>query len=251
MLKKRIVPCLDVANGRVVKGVNFVGLIDAGDPVELAQRYSEEGADEIVFLDITATNEERDTMTEVVERTAKRVFVPLTVGGGIRSAADGRRLLNAGADKVSVNSAAVRRPELVSELSAAFGAQAVVLAIDAKRVGGSWRVFLNGGRVETEHDVVAWAVRGQELGCGEVLLTSMDTDGVRNGFVCELVSAVAAAATVPVIASGGAGEPAHFVDVFLKAGADAALAASIFHYKRSSIEAVKDACIAAGIPVRL
>lgn len=250
MLKKRIVPCLDVADGRVVKGVNFVNLRDAGDPVELAQRYSEEGADEIVFLDITATHEERGTMVHVVEETAKRVFVPLTVGGGIRSADDARRLLHAGADKVAVNSAAVRRPELIAELSQAFGAQAVVLAIDAKGASGRWLVHLNGGRLPTEVDVVEWAARGEELGCGEILLTSMDTDGVGQGFDLDLTKAVSDAVHVPVIASGGAGEPAHFAEVFVKANADAALAASVFHYETCSIAAVKQALDRAGIPVR-
>lgn len=251
VLKKRIIPCLDVARGRVVKGVHFVQLQDAGDPVELAQRYSDEGADEIVFLDITATHEDRDTMADVVERTARKVFVPLTVGGGIRSVDDARRLLNAGADKVSVNSAAVRRPDLITELSEAFGAQAAVLAIDARRKEDGWRVFLNGGRLETEIDAVQWAAEGERLGCGEILLTSMNTDGVQKGFDCALTLAVSQAVHVPVIASGGAGEPAHFIEVFEKANADAALAASIFHYETCSIATVKKALREAGIPVRL
>jgi len=256
VLKKRIIPCLDVSDGRVVKGVHFVNLQDAGDPVELAKRYSDEGADEIVFLDITATHEERDTMTQVVEETAKRVFVPLTVGGGIRSVVDAKTLLNAGADKVSVNSAAVRRPGLITELSEEFGAQAVVLAIDARGngLGGdgneSWRVFLNGGRLATEIDAVEWAQRGEELGCGEILLTSMDTDGVQSGFDIALTRAVSFAVHVPVIASGGAGEPMHFVEVFERANADAALAASVFHYKTCSIAAVKRALDDVGIAVR-
>jgi cyclase len=248
MLKKRIIPCLDVAEGRVVKGVHFVNLRDAGDPVELAERYSDEGADEIVFLDITATHEGRDTMADVVERTARRVFVPLTVGGGIRSVDDARRMLNNGADKVSVNSAAVRRPELIAELSDAFGSQAVVLAIDAKRAAQDWRVFLNGGRIQTELDAVRWAQRGDELGCGEILLTSMDTDGVQNGFDIALTSAVSNAVGVPVIASGGAGRPQDFVDVLQVA--DAALAASVFHYDTCSIERIKSACASAGVPMR-
>lgn len=251
MLKKRIIPCLDVADGRVVKGVHFVNLRDAGDPVELAKRYSDEGADEIVFLDITATHENRDTMAAVVEQTARKVFVPLTVGGGIRSVADARTMLNSGAEKVSVNSAAVRRPELISELSEAFGAQAVVLAIDARRTGGSWCVFLNGGRLETEIDAVGWAVEAERLGCGEILLTSMDTDGVQKGFDIPLTLAVSEAVHVPVIASGGAGEPSHFVDVFERANADAALAASIFHYDTCSIDTVKRALRESGVPVRL
>lgn len=250
MLKKRIIPCLDVADGRVVKGVNFVDLMDAGDPVELAKRYSGEGADEIVFLDITASSDERDTVVRVVERTARSVFVPLTVGGGIRSVADARRLLEVGADKVSVNSAAVRRPELIRELSESFGAQAVVLAIDARLGDGRFQVFVTGGREGTELDAIAWARRGCELGCGEILLTSMDTDGVRRGFDVDLVRAVSGAVTVPVIASGGAGEPSHFVEVFQEADADAALAASIFHFESCSIAAVKGACREAGIPVR-
>jgi imidazole glycerol-phosphate synthase subunit HisF len=251
MLKKRIIPCLDVAEGRVVKGINFVDLRDAGDPVELAQRYSDEGADEIVFLDITATHEQRDTMVRVVEKTAKRVFVPLTVGGGIRSVDDARRMLHSGADKVAVNSAAVKRPELINELSAAFGAQAVVLAIDAKKIVAFHLVHVNGGRLPTLNDAAAWASEGENRGCGEILLTSMDTDGVRNGFDLELTREVSRCVGVPVIASGGAGEPAHFVEVFQKSGADAALAASVFHYHTCSIRAVKEALLRAEIPVRL
>lgn len=259
MLKKRIITCLDVAEGRVVKGVNFVNLQDAGDPVELAQRYSDEGADEIVFLDITATHEERDTMVRVVERTAKKVFVPLTVGGGIRSVVDARRMLQNGADKVAVNSAAVKRPELISELSAAFGAQAVVLAIDAKRVHTQdnnqgppiWLVYVNGGRLATLEDPAGWAAEGERRGCGEILLTSMDTDGVKTGFDLALTLDVSRNVGVPVIASGGAGNPSHFVAVFKETGADAALAASIFHYESCSIAAVKSALADAGVPVRL
>jgi imidazole glycerol-phosphate synthase subunit HisF len=250
LLKKRVIPCLDVANGRVVKGVHFVNLRDAGDPVELAARYSDEGADEIVFLDITATHEGRDTIVEVVERTAKRVFVPLTIGGGVRSVDDAKRLLHAGADKVAVNSAAVRRPELVTELSKSFGAQAVVLAIDAKRGTGGWKVFVNGGRLPTDIDTIQWAVEGERLGCGEILLTSMDTDGEQKGFDILLTRAVSDVVRVPVIASGGAGEPGHFVEVFEAAGADAALAASVFHYDTCSIATVKQACRDAGVPVR-
>jgi imidazole glycerol-phosphate synthase subunit HisF len=249
VLAKRIIPCLDVADGRVVKGVHFENLRDAGDPVELAQRYSDEGADEIVFLDITATNEARQTMADVIERTARKVFVPLTVGGGIRSVEQAKRLLHAGADKVSVNSAAVRRPELITELSQAFGAQAVVLAIDSKWSGHQWLVHLNGGRVPTELEAIEWALEGCLRGCGEILLTSMDTDGVRQGFDVELTAAVSRTVNVPVIASGGAGEPKHFAEVLQIA--DAALAASVFHYDTCSIAAVKQVCAEAGIPMRL
>lgn len=248
MLKKRLVPCLDVAEGRVVKGKRFVDLRDAGDPVELAWRYSDEGADEIVFLDIAATPDGRDTMAGVVERAAKRVFVPLTVGGGVRSVQDARRLLWAGADKVGVNSAASLRPELIGELAGAFGSQAVVLAIDAKRVADTWRVFLSGGRIRADRDAVEWAREGASLGCGEILLTSMDADGVREGFDMALTRAVSEAVSVPVVASGGAGTPAHFVEVL--AVADAALAASVFHFESCSIAQVKLALSDAGLPVR-
>src|SRR3954451_11197624 len=231
MLAKRIIPCLDVTAGRVVKGINFVNLRDAGDPVELADRYNQQSADELVFLDITASSDHRDTMADVVLRTAQRVFIPLTVGGGIRSVSDARRILLSGADKVSVNTAAVRRPELITELSQEFGAQAVVLAIDARRhSAGNWHVFTRGGRDDESIDAVAWAARGAELGAGEILLTSMDTDGVQTGFDCALTSAVSRATEVPVIASGGAGHPEHFVRVLTEGCADAALAASIFHY---------------------
>ncbi len=250
MLKKRVIACLDVAEGRVVKGVQFLNLSDAGDPVELAQRYSVEGADEIVFLDITATQEGRATLASLVERTARRVFVPLTVGGGIGSVDDAARLLHAGADKVAVNSAAVRRPDLITELAAAFGCQAVVLAVDVKQIGGRSVVHVNGGKVPTNLDAIAWVREGERRGCGEILLTSMDADGARQGFDIDLTRAVSDAVGVPVIASGGAGEPQHFVDVFQKAEADAALAASIFHYKTSSIAAVKESLIQAGVPVR-
>lgn len=252
MLAKRIIPCLDVSCGRVVKGVNFIGLRDAGDPVELAQRYNGQSADEIVFLDITASSDERDTIMDVVLRTARSVFVPLTVGGGIRSIADARSVLLAGADKVSVNTAAVRRPELLSELSAAFGAQAVVLAIDARRSGSQrWNVFTKGGRVDEGVEAIEWARRGEELGAGEILLTSMDTDGVQTGFDCELTRAVSRAVNIPVIASGGAGEPEDFVRVFEEGEADAALAASIFHYGTCTVNDLKKHLHAHGIPVRL
>ncbi len=252
MLAKRIIPCLDVSGGRVVKGVNFVGLRDAGDPVELAQRYNEQSADEIVFLDITASSDERDTMVDVVERTAQKVFVPLTVGGGIRSIEDARKILRAGADKVSVNTAAVRQPELIAELSATFGAQAVVLAIDARRVGAErWNVFTKGGRVDEGIDAIDWARRGADLGAGEILLTSMDTDGVQTGFDLELTRTVSRAVNIPVIASGGAGTPEDFVRVFKEGEADAALAASIFHYGTYTVNDLKKHLAAHGVAVRL
>lgn len=251
MLAKRIIPCLDVTNGRVVKGVNFVGLRDAGDPVELAQRYDAQGADEIVFLDITASVDERQTMREVVARTARHVFIPLTVGGGIRSVHDARALLISGADKISVNTAAVHRPELISELSNNFGAQAVVLAIDARRRRpNEWTVWTRGGRVDEGLDAVRWARRGEELGAGEILLTSMDTDGVQRGFDCELVRAVSRAVNLPVIASGGAGKLKDFVAVFEEGEADAALAASIFHFDAFTVAQLKEQLAARGIPVR-
>jgi imidazole glycerol-phosphate synthase subunit HisF len=251
MLAKRIIPCLDVTGGRVVKGVNFVGLRDAGDPVELAERYNTQGADELVFLDITASSDARDTMADVVERTAQRVFIPLTVGGGIRSVADARKILLSGADKVSVNTAAVRRPELIRELSEEFGAQAVVLAIDARRAGPDrWNVYTKGGRVDEGIDAVEWSTRGEQLGAGEILLTSMDTDGVQTGFDCALTRAVAQATRVPVIASGGAGKPADFVEVLTEGHADAALAASVFHYGKYTVGDLKQALHNAHVPVR-
>jgi len=251
MLAKRIIPCLDVTGGRVVKGVHFVGLRDAGDPVELAARYNAQGADELVFLDITASSDARDTMADLVAKTAREVFIPLTVGGGIRSVADARKIILAGADKVSVNTAAVHRPELVRELSLEFGAQAVVLAIDARRAGPSrWNVFTKGGRHDERLDAVEWAARGESLGAGEILLTSMDTDGVQTGFDCALTSAVAAATTIPVIASGGAGKPSDFVAVLTEGHADAALAASIFHYGEYTVGDLKHALETSGIPVR-
>jgi len=252
MLAKRIIPCLDVTAGRVVKGVNFVNLRDAGDPVELAERYNQQGADELVFLDITASSDERATMADVVFRTAQRVFIPLTVGGGIRSIKDARRILMAGADKVSVNTAAVHRPELISELSQEFGAQAVVLAIDARRRKDSegWNVFTKGGRVDEGIDAVEWAARGESLGAGEILLTSMDTDGVQDGFDCSLTSAVSRATLIPVIASGGAGKPEHFAKVLTEGRADAALAASIFHYGTYTVANLKEYLDRNGVPVR-
>jgi cyclase len=251
MLAKRIIPCLDVTGGRVVKGVNFIGLRDAGDPVELAERYNAQGADELVFLDITASSDARGIMADLVARTARKVFIPLTVGGGLRSVADARKIILAGADKVSVNTAAVRRPELIRELSDEFGAQAVVLAIDARRSGaGKWNVYTKGGRHDEGIDAVEWAARGESLGAGEILLTSMDTDGVQTGFDCELTKAVAAATTVPVIASGGAGKPQDFVAVLTEGRADAALAASVFHYGKYSVGDLKRALEEAGVPVR-
>lgn len=252
MLAKRIIPCLDVTGGRVVKGVNFLGLRDAGDPVELAERYNAQGADELVFLDITASSDARDTMADVVARTARRVFIPLTVGGGIRSVADARKILLSGADKVSVNTAAVRHPELIRELSEEFGAQAVVLAIDARRSGENrWNVYTKGGRVDERIDVVEWAARGEGLGAGEILLTSMDTDGVQTGFDCALTRAVADATAIPLIASGGAGQPGDFVEVLTAGRADAALAASVFHYAKYSVSDLKAELRKAQIPVRL
>jgi cyclase len=251
MLAKRIIPCLDVTGGRVVKGVNFVGLRDAGDPVELADRYNLQGADELVFLDITASSDGRDTMADVVARTARKVFIPLTVGGGIRTIEDARRIILAGADKVSLNTAAVHRPELITEVSRGFGAQACVLAIDAKRnAKGSWNVFTKGGRVDEGFDAVEWAARGESLGAGEILLTSMDTDGVQDGFDCALTRAVSRATKIPVIASGGAGTPEHFIKVLTEGEADAALAASIFHYGTYTVDQLKEQLERAGIPVR-
>jgi cyclase len=251
MLSKRLIPCLDVTGGRVVKGVNFVGLRDAGDPIELAERYNAQGADELVFLDITASSDARDIMADVVARTARRVFIPLTVGGGIRSVVDARKILLSGADKVSINTAAVRRPELIHELSEEFGAQAVVLAIDARRSGESrWNVYTKGGRVDEGIDVVQWAQRGESFGAGEILLTSMDTDGVQTGFDCALTRAVAGATSIPVIASGGAGKPQDFIEVLTVGCASAALAASVFHYGKYTVEDLKEALSKGGVPVR-
>ena len=251
MLTKRIIPCLDVTNGRVVKGVNFVNLRDAGDPVELADRYNQQGADELVFLDITASSDAREIMADVVARTSRKVFIPLTVGGGIRSVADARGILNSGADKVSVNTAAVRRPELISELSQEFGAQAVVLAIDArKNKSGGWNVYTRGGRDDEDIDAIEWARRGEALGAGEILLTSMDTDGVQGGFDCDLTRTVSRATHVPIIASGGAGKPEDFGEVLTAGEADAALAASIFHYGTYTVADLKEWLDHKGVPVR-
>jgi len=248
---QRVIPCLDVDAGRVVKGTNFVDIRDAGDPVELAERYDAAGADELVFLDITATHERRDTLVDLARRTADNVFVPFTIGGGIRSVADAQSVLDAGADKVSVNSAAVARPELLDELAEVFGAQCVVLAIDAKARADAegWEVYVAGGRTPTGRDTLAWAREGTDRGAGEILLTSMDRDGTNAGYDLALTGAVSEATGVPVIASGGAGELDHLVDA-LRAGADAVLCASIFHYGRYSVGDVKQHLIRAGVPVR-
>jgi imidazole glycerol-phosphate synthase subunit HisF len=252
VLLKRVIPCLDVDRGRVVKGTRFVDIRDAGDPVELAARYESEGADEIVFLDITASHEQRETMVELARRTADDVFIPFTLGGGIRSVEDAQAVLGAGADKVSVNSAAVARPGLVDELASVFGAQCVVLAIDArKRPGkGGYEVFVNGGRTATGRDVVEWARQGAERGAGEVLLTSMDRDGTEDGYELDLTRAVAGAVDVPVVASGGAGRPEHLVEAIELGGADAVLCASIFHYGAYTVGEAKQRMSAAGVPVR-
>lgn len=248
---KRIIPCLDVQDGRVVKGVNFVGLRDAGDPVEVAKRYNEEGADEITFLDIGASHEGRDTIVDVVKKVAEQVFIPLTVGGGIRKLEDIYALLNVGCDKVSVNSAAIKRPELINEGAKRFGSQCIVTAIDVKRTDGNWNVYLNGGRVDTGIDAVAWAKEVVERGAGEILLTSMDADGTKAGFDLDITSQISRAVNVPVIASGGAGTMEHIKEAFTKGGADAALAASIFHFKEIDIMDLKRYLNSQRIPVRL
>ncbi|MEM7138786.1 MAG: imidazole glycerol phosphate synthase subunit HisF [Myxococcota bacterium] len=253
MLAKRIIPCLDVKDGRVVKGVNFVGLRDAGDPVESAQRYSEGGADEITFLDITASHEERRTLFDLVDRTASTVAVPLTVGGGVRERRDVQELLHAGADKVSINSAAVSNPDFVAEVSEAYGAQAIVVAIDAKRVPGSeatWHVYTHGGRRDTGLDAIAWAKKVADLGAGEILLTSMDRDGTQDGYDLQLTRAVVDAVSIPVIASGGVGDLGHVHEGLASAGADAALAASIFHDGHYTVAEVKEYLMAQGVCVR-
>lgn len=252
MYAKRIIPCLDVKNGRVVKGVNFVNLIDAGDPVECARVYDKAGADELVFLDITASSDARETVADMVEAVAKQVFIPFTVGGGIRTVEDFRRILNAGADKVAVNSAAIKRPELISEAAEKFGSQCVVCAIDAKRrEGGGWDVYLNGGRVNTGIDALEWAREAEIRGAGEILLTSMDCDGTKSGYDLELTRAVSENAKIPVIASGGAGTMEHFLDAFRDGKADAVLAASLFHFKEIDIMDLKRYLAAEGESVRL
>lgn len=255
MLTKRVIPCLDVHEGRVVKGVNFINLRDAGDPVELAAAYDKEGADELVFLDITATHEERPLMLEVARRTAEEVFIPYTVGGGMRTAADIRAMLSAGCDKISMNSAAVAAPELINETSRIYGSQCIVVAIDARRVPGSnparWEVFVSGGRTNTGLDAVAWARESERLGAGEILLTSMDCDGTKDGFDIDLTRAITRAANIPVIASGGAGTLDHFAEVVVEADADAVLAASVFHFGEFTIRQVKEHMRSHGIPVRL
>ncbi|MCP4421948.1 MAG: imidazole glycerol phosphate synthase subunit HisF [Chloroflexi bacterium] len=267
MLAKRIIPCLDVKNGRVVKGINFVELRDAGDPVEQAKLYDEAGADELVFLDITATHEARNTVMELARAVADQVFIPFTIGGGIRTVDDMRAILRAGADKISINSAAVRHPEIITQGAEAFGSQAVVVAIDAKRVSDQltsdqwsptilpltinhWEVYISGGRTPTGLDAVEWAKEAEQRGAGEILLTSMDGDGTQEGYDIQLTRTIANAVNIPVIASGGAGRPAHFAQALTDGGADAALAASLFHYKQLTIAEVKDFLTKQGIPVR-
>ena len=253
-LAQRIIPCLDVDNGRVVKGVNFVGLRDAGNPVDVAKRYNDEGADEITFLDITASSDNRNTILHIIEEVASQVFIPLTVGGGVRSVADVRRLLNAGADKASINTAAITNPDLVNEVSSFFGSQALVVAIDAKAVNADntrWEVFTHGGRNATGLDAVEWALNMQARGAGEILLTSMDRDGTKIGFNLPLTRAISEAVDIPVIASGGVGNVQHLIDGVIKGKADAVLAASIFHFGEVSIREAKEAMRAAGIEVRL
>ncbi len=252
MLAKRVIPCLDVDGGRVVKGVQFVGIRDAGDPVEAALAYDQQGADELVFLDITASSDGRATMHDVVRRTAEKVFMPLTVGGGIREIADIRLMLQAGADKVSMNTAALQRPDFIREGSAAFGSQCIVLAVDAKRkIGGGWEVYTHGGRKPTGRDAVEWARQAESLGAGEILLTSMDADGTKAGYDLELTRAVSDAVRLPVIASGGAGKMEHFVEVLEKGGASAVLAASLFHFGEMTIPQVKEYLNSHGVPVRI
>ena len=266
MIAKRIIPCLDLKEGKVVKGINFLNLIDAGDPVETAKRYNEMGADEIVFLDITASSDARNIMLDVISKAAEEVYIPLTVGGGLRTVGDIKKILRAGADKVSVNSAAIKNPNLISEGAELFGSQCICLAIDAKKnkdgnnfdnvdifknKDGKYKVYLNGGRVETELDAVEWAYKGQSLGAGEILLTSMDADGTKDGYDLQLTKAVSSAVNIPVIASGGAGKLEDFKTVLTVGGADAALAASLFHFKELTIEEVKKYLAKEGVPIRL
>ena len=252
MLTKRIIPCLDVKDGRVVKGINFVQLRDAGDPVEAGEAYSRAGADELVFLDITATSDARSTVTEMVRRVAERVFIPFTVGGGIRTVEDFKVLLREGADKISINSSAINRPELISEAAEKFGSQCVVVAIDARRRedGTGWNVYKNGGRIDTGLDAIEWAKKADRLGAGEILLTSMDCDGTKSGYDIELTRQIAERVSIPVIASGGAGTMEHFYDALTEGEADAALAASLFHYKELEINELKDYLAKRGVPVR-
>ncbi|KYC52045.1 MAG: Imidazole glycerol phosphate synthase subunit HisF [Candidatus Methanofastidiosum methylothiophilum] len=251
MHAKRIIPCLDVDQGRVVKGIKFVDIRDAGDPVEMAQLYDEKGADELVFLDITASSDKRNIMVDVVERTGDVVFIPFTVGGGLRNIEDIKAILRAGADKVSLNTSAVQNPELIKESSRIFGSQCIVLAIDAKRKGASWEVYTHGGRTPTGIDAVEWAKRAENLGCGEILLTSMDADGTKDGYDIPLTKAISEAVTIPVIASGGAGNAEHICEALTKGKADAALAASIFHYEEHSIKKVKEYLRSQKVSVRL
>ena len=253
MFTKRIIPCLDVNNGRVVKGVNFVDLRDAGDPVEVAKVYDKEGADELVFLDITASSDARNTVVDMVEQVAENIFIPFTVGGGIRTVEDFRTILRAGADKISINSSALNTPDLISDAAYKFGSQCVVVAIDAKKRadGSGWNVYKNGGRIDTGRDAVEWAMEAERRGAGEILLTSMDGDGTKAGYDLNVTRQIADAVSIPVIASGGAGELSHFYDAFSEGHADAALAASLFHYKELTIREVKEYLRDKGIPVRL
>ena len=251
MLKNRIIPCLDVKNGRVVKGINFVDLKDAGDPVEQAKVYSQEGADEITFLDITATHQNRKPMIDVIEKTAENIFVPLTVGGGVSSVEDMKSFLDVGADKVSLNSAAIKNPELISDGAKRFGNQCIVVAIDAKKVGGKWNVFINGGRIDTKIDAVVWAKKAVSMGAGEILLTSMDRDGTKDGYDLKLTETIATSVSVPVIASGGVGKIKDFLDGVKIGKASALLAASVFHYKKFSIGDVKKYLNSSGVDVRI
>lgn len=253
MLTKRIIPCLDVDMGKVVKGINFVNLKEVGDPVSIADFYNKEGADEIVFLDISATNEGRKTMIDVVRKTAERVFIPLTVGGGIRNLEDFKNILRAGADKISVNSAAIRRPELIKEAAEKFGSQCVVVAIDGKKRADNsgWNVFINGGRIDTGLDAVEWALKCEKLGAGEILLTSMDADGTKNGYDVEFTDTICKNVKIPVIASGGCGKLEDFKEIFEKSSCDAALAASLFHYRELTIKEVKEYLKSSGVEVRL
>ena len=251
MLKKRIIPCLDIKNGRTVKGINFIDIQDAGDPLELAKRYVDEGADELVFLDITATFENRKTLTELVTRIASEINIPFTVGGGINTLEDAKKIIDSGADKISLNSAAILRPELITEIAREFGNQCVVLAVDTKFVNDEWKVFRSGGTVSTELKAVDWAKKGAELGAGEILLTSMNNDGTKNGFAIDISKAVSEAVTIPVIASGGAGTMEHFAEVFNRTNVTAALAASVFHFGQIPIPQLKKYLQTQNIPVRI